>query len=282
MHQGSLFIACSTVGVAGVVALVGFGRGPAVAAPAEPVPAPSPSPAAQEKYGTIKGRLVWKGEELPKPEVLVSKGDPKAKDPEICAKEPIVSRALVVDPKTKGVRNGFVYLINVKGTNPEALKAVTDKAGPVEIDQKNCEFLPHAVAIYKGQKLVFKSSDPVNHNVHLNGFNNQLNQAVTSGGKLEIPKPVAERLPMKVSCDIHSWMSCWVGIFDNPFFALTKEDGTFEIKGVPAGAQRIVIWQERTALLSKGTARTGQPITVEAGKTTDLGDIVITPDKLKK
>ena len=34
-------------------------------------------------------------------------------------------------------------------------------------------------------------------------------------------------------------------IFDHPFFAVTGPDGSFEIKGVPAGDQNVVVWQEK-------------------------------------
>jgi hypothetical protein len=281
MQKKGLSIACAALGVAGVVALAGFGRGPAaVAAPAKAEPAPSPSPVAQGKYGTIKGRLVWGGKELPKAEVLVAKGDKNAKDPQVCAREELRSRELVVDPKTKGIRFGFAYLVRPKGTNPEAVKALAGKTEAVEIDQKNCEFIPYAVAVHKGQKLVFKSSDPINHNVDLKGFNNPLNQNVAPSGQLPIPKLNAERLPMKVVCDIHGWMKCWVGIFDHPFFAITKEDGSFEIQGVPAGAQKLIVWQERTGFVTSGKS-SGQTVNVEAGKTVDVGEIVLDPANVK-
>jgi len=61
-------------------------------------------------------------------------------------------------------------------------------------------------------------------------------------------------------------------IFDHPFFAVTGEDGSFEIKGVPAGSQNLVIWQEATGYVTPGMAR-GMPVNVEAGKTTDVGTI---------
>src|SRR4051812_24854136 len=92
---------------------------------------------AQGEYGTIKGRLVWGGSEVPPARNLVDKGK-APKDPDVCAKAvPIPSRELVVDPKTKGVAYGFVYLVKPKGSNPEAVKALLAKAPKAELDQKN-------------------------------------------------------------------------------------------------------------------------------------------------
>jgi hypothetical protein len=42
-----------------------------------------------------------------------------------------------------------------------------------------------------------------------------------------------------VGCDVHPWMRAFISVFDHPFFTVTKEDGTFEIKGLPAGEYEI-------------------------------------------
>ena len=57
----------------------------------------------QGQYGTIKGRLVWGGDQLPPVKVFAEKGT-AAKDPEVYARnQPILSRELAVDPATKGL-----------------------------------------------------------------------------------------------------------------------------------------------------------------------------------
>ena len=77
----------------------------------------------QAKTGTIKGRLVWGDDNIPPAKVLAEKGKAN-KDPEICAKDaPIMSRELVVDPKTKGVAYGFAYLVRPKGDSADATQA---------------------------------------------------------------------------------------------------------------------------------------------------------------
>ena len=70
-------------------------------------------------------------------------------------------------------------------------------------------------------------------------------------------------------------------VFDHPFFAVTKDDGSFEITGVPAGMQNLVVWQEKVGYVTEGAAR-GKPVKVEAGKVTDVGEIKIDPAKVKK
>jgi hypothetical protein len=40
-------------------------------------------------------------------------------------------------------------------------------------------------------------------------------------------------------------MYAYANVVNHPFYAVTKEDGTFEIKGLPAGTYTIEAWHER-------------------------------------
>lgn len=231
---------------------------------------------AQGNFGTIKGRLVWGGGDVPAAKDLVAVGQ-AAKDPQVCAKAaPIPDRKLVVDPATKGVRYGFAYLVRPQGANPDAAKALLAKAPEAVIDQKNCEFLPYVTAIMQGQPLTLKSSDPVNHNIRFSAFANApFNQILPPNGAVKV-NLVAERRPIPLNCDIHPWMKGYIMVFDHPFFAITAEDGSFEIQGVPAGAQNLVVWQETKGYVTEGLAR-GQAVQVQPGKVTDVGEIKLKP-----
>jgi hypothetical protein len=234
----------------------------------------------QGSYGTIKGRLIWGGDIVPTARVLEEKGK-ATKDPDVCAKDQsIVSHDLQIDPKTKGVAYGFAYIVKPKGSNPEALQELIAKKPKVEMDQKNCDFLPHSLALHQDQTLVMKSSDPKTHNVRVTGFQNGINQIVSANGTLAL-KLVAERRPIKVGCDIHSWMSANLMVVDHPFFAVTEPDGSFEIKGVPAGDQNLVVWQEKVGYVSSGGGA-GMSVKVAAGEATDVGDIKIDAAKALK
>ncbi len=234
----------------------------------------------QGAYGTIKGRLVWGGSDVPPPAVEIAVGK-AAKDPDVCAKDkPIPWRELLVDPRTKGVANGFVYIVRPKGTNPEAQKELLEKKPRVELDQINCEYMPYVLALHQDQTLVIKSSDSKGHNVRFSAFNNGgFNQILAANGQLE-KKLVSERFPIVLACDIHPWMKGYMMVFDHPFYTITGPDGAFELKGVPAGTQNLVVRQETAGWVTPGAGK-GMPVVVKAGDVTDVGEIVLDPSKCK-
>ena len=49
----------------------------------------------------------------------------------------------------------------------------------------------------------------------------------------------------KITCDVHKWMSSFVVVKANPYFAVTDENGRFRIENVPAGTYKIEAWQEK-------------------------------------
>ena len=258
-------------------AAVLFQSSPAPVQAAGPVvagPLASAVVAQEGAYGTIKGRLVYGGDKVPEPAPANVN-----RDQNVCGKN-LKDPSLVVDPSTKGISWGIVYINAPKGKNAAAEKALLGKKSKMELDQKACEFIPHAMAMHKAQAIVFKSSDPVGHNVRYSGFSNAAqNFTIPPNGVME-KKLVAENRPIPVVCDIHPWMKANLMVFDHPFFAVTNHDGSFEITGVPAGTQKIVIWQEKVGYVNAG-GKAGQPVEVKAGGVTDLGDVKLDPAKIK-
>jgi hypothetical protein len=103
------------------------------------------------------------------------------------------------------------------------------------------------------------------------------NQAMAPGTQMSIKDLKADRFPIKVACNIHTWMSGYVRVFDHPYFAVTDADGKFTIPKAPAGSYRLFVWHESVGFRGGVEGRNGTPVTIAAGQTTDLGKLDIQP-----
>jgi plastocyanin len=237
--------------------------------------ATAPTTAAKvEGWGTLKGRVVYGGDP-PQPKVEIAAGK-APKDPEVCAKSgPILSERLVVDTGTKGVKNAFVYLMRPSAVNEDAKKAVA--TAKVEFDQKNCTFIPHAMAVMAGATVTLKSSDPVPHNVNFQLRELKQNTVLSPGQSTALPVSNREPSPGQVTCNIHPWMSSYWMVLDHPYFAVTDDQGNFEIKNAPAGRQRVVVWQEAVGPVTKSS---GDDVEIKANETTTR-EFTLDPAKIR-
>jgi len=117
---------------------------------------------------------------------------------------------------------------------------------PVIIDQKGCVYHPHVAAAMVGQPVDFVNSDPEAHNVHarpqiVSAFNFLMSR---QGSKrtLTFDKP---EIAIPVGCDIHPWMSAYVAVVANPYFAVTPANGSVALTNVPPGEYVVAVWQEK-------------------------------------
>ncbi len=222
---------------------------------------PAPSAVKAEGWGTLKGKVVFSGTVPPDATKVLQAQGKAEKDLNICAKDaPIRLERVVVDEATKGVKNVFVFIQRPTAVNEEAKKAVA--ARKAEFDQKGCVFIPHALSVMVGQTVDVKSSDNTSHNVNFQLRALQTNKVLAPGGKMDVVPDSPERSPGLVTCSIHPWMTAYWMVLDHPYFAVTDEKGNFEIKNVPAGTQKVVVWQEAVG-----------PVTPASGE-----DVNITPN----
>ena len=82
-------------------------------------------------------------------------------------------------------------------------------------------------------------------------------------GKFEILSLLPQKSAVNMSCQIHSWMSGKAYVTDNPYVAVTKEDGSFEIANVPVGVELAVVGVHDDAEVEGG--KEGTKHTFKAG-----------------
>ena len=147
---------------------------------------------------------------------------------------------IVVTGAKGALANVVVY---VKG-NMDDYKFDTP-ATPAVLDQKNCMYDPHVLAMMVNQDFHVTNSDQTLHNIHPVPKENHVWNQSQPPGAAPIDRPFsAPELAIRVNCNVHPWMRGYLFVFRHPFFAVTTKDGTFSLNGLPPGTYTIEAWQE--------------------------------------
>jgi plastocyanin len=201
---------------------------------------------------TVTGTVTFDGKAPPlKP--LAMAADPA------CAKKhtsPVPSEMLVL-----GSGNSMANILVWVSKGLPAGKTWPAPKAPVVLDQNGCQYKPHVQGIMVGQAYRILNSDGILHNVHsLPKVNSQFNKPMPPTLKettTTFPKPEPV---FQIKCDVHPWMTAWIGVFTHPFFSATGTDGKFTISGLDAGTYEITAWHERlgtqTASVTVGASDT--------------------------
>lgn len=236
------------------------------------------APNQGDKWAAVRGTIVYPAAK-PAPE---RKKLDVSQDKEHClSKGDILDESLIVNPKNKGIKNVVVWLrpdntdakaqIGKDQTHPDDANR---KPAEVVIDQPCCMFVKRITTARVGDTLVVKNPAPVAHNFRWVSSNNgELNNTVAKESQFKMEQPlVAENTPVQFDCTIHPWMKGYVRIFDHPYYAVTDDDGKFEIKNAPVGKFRMVIWQEKVGFLGGREGRLGREVEVK-GPATEVAPI---------
>ncbi len=171
-------------------------------------------------------------------------------DRKSCGAKSVPNETLLVSPDG-GLANCIVALEKAREGKAPLV------AGSPFLDQDGCRFVPHVLTAMVGDTLIIGNSDPVFHNVHAYsnpGYYTRFNVSLPNRG-FQLKERLRRPEILELRCDAgHRWMSGYVYVAPNPYFALTGEDGRFRIEGVPPGQHEIRIWHERIGeLLVKAT-----------------------------
>ena len=200
--------------------------------------------------GNITGTVIYEGDAPARTALTINTTEQHCIDSTAGAK----SENLVVS-KGKGIQNVVIY---ARGRG----YTVTPLKENVVVDQKNCRYLPHVLVVPTGSTVELTSSDPVAHNVHSHAEKNEAKNVQIAQKGTKIPYKITKAEAIKLTCDIHAWMTGYIVAVDSNYYTVTgqKDDkdkfidpdtyeestdtGKFTLKDVPAGRTRVIAWHE--------------------------------------
>jgi plastocyanin len=244
--------------LAASVAACGGGSNSASSTSSAPVaPAGGGKKVDSATAGEVKGTVALDGA-APKNADIKMNADP------VCVKQtagsPQAQETFIVGKDGKSLANVFVYV--KEGLSPDySFDVPTESA---KIDQQNCRYHPHVFGMRVGQKLEIVNSDPTLHNIHaMPKANTEFNNGQPIQGMKMDHTFTAKEVMVPFKCDVHGWMNAYVGVLDHPFFAVTDDEGKFDLKGLPPGTYTIEAWHEKGGTVT-------QSVTVGASETKDI------------
>jgi plastocyanin len=179
-----------------------------------------------EDSSTVTGTITFKGPAPKMPRLDTSM------DPACALGGGVVSSESIVGNKNR-LANVYVY-IKTGAPTSDAI----DGTQPVVLDQRSCRYKPHVIAVQRGGVVEFRNSDPTMHAIHTvpqtpGEASIDISQGL--GAPPQQRKFIQPEVMLPVRCPLHPWMSAFINVADNPFFAVSATDGTFKITGLPPG-----------------------------------------------
>jgi hypothetical protein len=173
-------------------------------------------------------------------------GTPPKRKPIDMSKEPTCAKEHNPPEKTQNVvtggANALQYVVVYISAGEQPGSAPTQAA---HYDQKGCMYTPHIEVMEVNQPLSISNSDPVAHNIHpMPKLNAEWNKSQPPGTPpMQTKWDKAEFIPVK--CNIHPWMHGYFVVLKTSHYAVTGDDGSFSLKGVPPGKYTVTAWQEQ-------------------------------------
>jgi len=224
-------------GAASLLLLAGCGgSNPPETAEAPKKEAAAPAAMDDANAGSITGKVSFAGDK-PVMKTLSMDAVPN------CARAhttPQKSQEVMVN-ENGTLKNVFVW---VKAGVPDKQWPVPPSA--VKLEQKGCMYEPHVLGVMATQEIEIINDDPTNHNIHpLPKVNQEWNESQPPKGDPKKKSFARQEVLISVKCNVHPWMRAYIGVVGHPFFAVTGDDGTFTIKGLPPGTYTIEAIQEK-------------------------------------
>lgn len=161
--------------------------------------------------------------------------------------------------------NGAFRQVVVRLEDVEKGKPFSEQ--PPRIEAVDCQFVPFVNVVRDLHDVVVVNMDPAFHDV-------QAYETSRLGPRVlfNIPLPISKRYPNELGlsdhfhkhyegipmvqtvkmtkgreiftmqCGFHAYMESWALVIDHPYYAITDQDGKFEITDIPPGTYKATIW----------------------------------------
>ncbi len=124
------------------------------------------------------------------------------------------------------------------------------------------EFSPRIVVVPVGSTVRFPNQDPILHNVFSVSGKSSFDLGLLGRGAGK-SATFREAGIVRVFCNVHHAMFGYIFVVASPYWARVDAAGTFRIPGVPAGAGKLTVWNERSAPASRElTLPLSEPLTI--------------------
>ncbi len=174
-----------------------------------------------------------------------------------CAAGPALAEGGTISGKVEATPAKYLdeTVVSVEGAKPGAAPR------SLVMDQRNLKFIPHVLAVAKGDTVKFENHDGVAHNVYspdgdaynLGTFKTNEERSHTFGQEGAYTQ----------LCSIHPEMLGYVFVAPSSYAAAVDAKGHYAIKDVPPGSYKVAVWNSHLKAAPK-------PVTVTAGKTSEV------------
>lgn len=209
-----------------------------------------------QKGGSIHGKITLLGSPAEPLHFHVEK------NPEVCGQE----RSLMKVESHDGFLAGAVVVLEgVKTGKPYAQKSFMgnlpgegefqyrggDSLG-LQVKTKGCNFGPFTGVIASNQAVRFENQDSIKHVLHsfvskdtkgriLRTVHNQDLQPHDEIDRVFPSDKMRDGVVVRIICNRHDFMQNWLYVVDNPYFAISDQEGRFKIDDIPPGTYTVVI-----------------------------------------
>lgn len=173
----------------------------------------------------------------------------------------------------------------------EVAKGKPIRSQTPRVEAIDCTFKPFISVVWNKQPIEVVNMDPVFHDIQayetsrfgpqvlFNGpllmYPRNTKETVTKPGKQEhrAGEVMLQHIDMQkgrrvfvMQCGFHAYMESWGLVMDHPYYALTDQEGQFQIGDIPPGRYKVVVWHP----LIRGGSGEEYQVTIRSKETTTL------------